>query len=337
MKIPSELLDTIAQRYGISASQLKPVSGGHFSLVYEAELDGRCSILRITPPNADIDLQAMRAILEWLAFASRQGAPVSAPIASRAGNLIEMIDTSGRQWISTFFEKAPGVLAEGMSPAEWSSDLFQELGRAVARCHLAAQEYTPPFEELRRPNWQATTNCFNPLQELLQADPAILACRAAVLENLRVLPVYPASFGLAHLDLHFGNFFVDVEHQRITLFDFDDCAYGWYLMDIAMLVFDIVVVYKGTDSLQFAERFLENLLRGYISQKPLTAFWMRQLPHFLKLLEIGVYIMLAPTYDPARADEWVSKFMPCRQQSIEEDFPYAELDFEAILRQASSS
>jgi Ser/Thr protein kinase RdoA (MazF antagonist) len=32
------------------------------------------------------------------------------------------------------------------------------------------------------------------------------------------------SYGLAHMDLHFGNFFVDMGQQRIQLFDFDDCA-----------------------------------------------------------------------------------------------------------------
>ena len=97
---------------------------------------------------------------------------------------------------------------------------------------------------------------------------------------------------LTHMDLHFGNFFVGIHSQRVTLFDFDDCAYGWYIMDIAMLLFDVLVVYDQPDHQQFGQRFLTNVLRGYIPSMPDSAFWVEQLPLFLKLLEISLFITL---------------------------------------------
>lgn len=36
-----------------------------------------------------------------------------------------------------------------------------------------------------------------------------------------------------------------IPNKEITIFDFDDCVYGWFVMDIATLLFDILVVYQG--------------------------------------------------------------------------------------------
>ena len=38
-------------------------------------------------------------------------------------------------------------------------------------------------------------------------------------------------FGLIHADMRLGNLLVDGE--RVTLLDFDDCGFGWFLYDLA--------------------------------------------------------------------------------------------------------
>ena len=63
-------------------------------------------------------------------------------------------------------------------------------------------------------------------------------------------------------------------------------------MDIAMLLFDVLVVSNQPDRQQFGQRFLTNVLRGYIPSMPDSAFWVKQLPLFLKLLEISLFITL---------------------------------------------
>jgi amicoumacin kinase len=278
----------------------------------------------------------MRAMLEWLAFLSAHGGPVPRPILSRNSNRIEVMESKGQAYIAVAFEKAPGVLAENLSRTDWSDELFQALGRAVGHCHRVAQLYVPARPEFRRPDWDCAGNCFNPIESLAGADPIILERRAQVLSLIESLPKDRDNYGLAHLDLHFANFYVDTAHQRISLLDFDEFAYGWYVMDIAMLLVDVLVVYAGLDRLQFGERFLEDVLRGYRTRMPIDRFWVGQLPHFLKLLEIGLYLMLYRAYDPATAEEWVSKFMSERRDRIEHEIPYVDLDFEAVYDKATS-
>jgi amicoumacin kinase len=331
----SSALNTIASRYGIAASDLTALTGGHFASVYGYKSQGQDCILRITPPDQDVDLRSTRLILEWLAFLAGHGGPVSRPIRSLPGNWIESVQYGRQIFLCTAFEKASGVLAEGMQPEEWSDELFRSLGRSIGSCHRIACQYAPP-EEDRRPNWDRAGNCFNPINDLQGADTNILEKRRLLLEAIARLPVTPECYGLAHLDLHFGNFFVDAASSKITLFDFDDCAYGWYLMDLAMLLFDVLVVYGGRDRQSFGERFLEHLLRGYLSQKSLEPFWVAQFPLFLKLVEIGVYLMLYRDYDPADSAGWVGKFMLGRKQRMEQDIPYVSLDFSHIFHRACS-
>jgi amicoumacin kinase len=259
---------------------------------------------------------------------------VPRPGRSIHGNLFEEVIFQDEMYIASAAEKAPGVLAETMTLADWNDGLFQALGSTLGKCHRAAQLYHPRRPNLRRPDWYQSSNCFHPKESLEGADCILLEKRKKVLNAIQMLPKDREGYGLAHLDLHFGNFFVDAARREIYLLDFDDCAYGWFVMDIAMLLFDVLVVYDGAQPVEFGERFLENLLRGYYTQLSLNYFWVSQLTGFLKLLEIGVYLMLYREVDPHMAEGWVGKFMRGRQVRIENEIPYVDMDFEAVYRRS---
>jgi Ser/Thr protein kinase RdoA (MazF antagonist) len=141
------------------------------------------------------------------------------------------------------------------------------------------------------------------------------------------MPKDSDSYGLIHADLHCANLFVDADAALVTFFDFDDCCYGWYAMDIAMNLFDMVVLYGGTDEKDLAETFLTDYLAGYVREKPLNGFWLAQLPLFLKLLEIGVYLQVERAYETGTDDTWIGKFMPGRRERIEGGVPFIDLPF----------
>ena len=124
-------------------------------------------------------------------------------------------------------------------------------------------------------------------------------------------PPLPIDFGLIHNDLHFANFIIHPE-GRMTIIDFDDCGYGWFAMDIAMALFDVLVLYNAPseeESQRFAERFLTNYLAGYRLENELASFWQQQLPKFLKLKELCIYATLNDLPDIAKPGSWVGNFM----------------------------
>jgi Ser/Thr protein kinase RdoA (MazF antagonist) len=289
-------------------------------------------------------------------FLADGGVHVPEPVASQSGQLVETLtdpaNPGGPPYLATVFVRAAGGLAEEMPVMVWEDALLEAIGREVGRLHARSCQYHP-LPALDRPHWDQAGNCFNPLDDLAAAaNPAsphhwVLAKRAAVLAEIERLPHAPGSYGLIHADLHFGNFYFERQAKRhkylykktitqsapasaspwtVTILDFDDCAYGWFAMDIAMNLLDAAVLRSPQNWDEFAGDFLTPYLRGYRSAHPFDPPWLKRLPLFLKLLEIGLYLMVASDYDSRDADSWVGKFMTGRRERIETNMPVVKIN-----------
>lgn len=300
--------------------------------MYGFNQDSRFFVLRISPPSTEINFEEMYAILEWMRFLAEHRASVPSPMLSIDNNLIEVIEYEDQPYLVVVLEAAPGTLSEDVQFEQWDDELFQILGSTIGRIHSLASRYNPSSSANVRPEWDDVSNNFNP-----QSDPnieliATYTKRDSLISKIERLPKNKGNFSLIHGDLHFGNFFIHIPSKKITIFDFDDRAYGWYMMDIATLLFDILVVYPGPDKRELATKFLTNLLKGYSSENSISSNLISQLPDFLKLLEIGIYILVYKDYNPKDRESWIGKFMDGRKNRIENDIPYIELDFEGVLR-----
>jgi amicoumacin kinase len=327
MGMKPAILELAARQYGISQSDLKSLTGGHFSYVFEFTKNGQDLVLRITPPNQDIDLHSIKSILAWMDYLGRHGAAVTAPVPSRDGNLIEIVTIDSDLYLCVVYEKAHGALAETLAFDQWNGQLFENLGRAVGRMHALARRYRPVDIMLARPDWDQITNCFNPGNDLNSSQAAILKRKTEVVQLTQALPKLHEDYGLIHSDLHLANIMVDLPTSAVTILDFDDCCQGWYAMDVAMTLFDILVVYPMEDRVSFAGQFLADYLIGYRQETDLSRLSIESLPHFLKLLEIGIYTQVYQSYASGQEDVWVKKFMANRAERIEQGVPYVELNF----------
>jgi amicoumacin kinase len=330
MSDSAAFLSCAAECYGFSPAQAVPLTGGHFSKIYEFPGYGKTFVLRVTPPNAEIDVPAMRAVLNWLSYLAEQGGSVPTPLCSRWGNLIESVQLDDGLYVLVAFEKVDGTLAEDLFPEHWSDDLTSALGNAVGRMHAISRTYRPWDTSLLRPAWDEIGNCFNPAEELDAAHALVSQKLREIRSNVRTLPKDEISYGLIHTDLHFANFIVDAPAHRATIIDFDDCSYGWYAMDLAMLVLDLTVLYTTPGREAYTQNFLKQFLHSYLQHHLLDLDWIRKLPYFLKLLEIGLYEMLYQQYDPTDTQSWVGRFMLGRRSRIENDIPYIGLDFSSL-------
>lgn len=320
------LLSAAARRYDIPPSHLEPLSGGTFSHVYAFSRQGSEYVLRITPPNDEIDDAAMRGIVSWVHYLAAQGASVSAPLPSVHGDLVEHVDSSDVCYLVAAFERAQGILGEELPFELWSDALLERLGHVAGRMHALAKTYCPAEPSLRRPEWTEVGNCFKPTGVPALPPAVVVEKHEAALRQVLALPHDSESYGLIHTDLHSANYYVDPDHDTITVFDFDDCSYGWYAMDIAMSLFDLVVLYPGQDKEAFASRFLACYLAGYLAETHLADEWIGRLGLFLKLLEIGVYLQTYAYADPDDSGSWVAKFLADRQRRIEHDAPFLDMD-----------
>ena len=161
---------------------------------------------------------------------------------------------------------------------------------------------------------------------LPQGDERIAGQFRELMSHLEALPVTSEGYGLIHQDAHGGNLFVD-EAGRITLFDFDDCCYGHYIYDLAMVVFYAIA--NRTDMPAATREFIEPFLRGYFRENQLDPAWLKEIPHFLKLREIDLYAMIHRSMGPGPyEDNWVRRYMEGRKARLDAGLPFVEFDFQ---------
>jgi len=227
-----DILAAARGRYGIAADKIKLLDGFE-SFIFEFAKNGHNYILRLGHSRRRTP-DLIHGEVEWINYLADGGAGVARAVLSNNGELVETIDDGqGGQFLGTVFEKARGDFAR--RSGRWNQRLFTVYGRLLGRIHRLSKEFQPAQPAWTRPAWD------DPVMQY--AERYIPADQAAVLEHYREVMAYLRrlrqdrhSFGMIHQDAHAGNFFVD-EDYKLTLFDFDDCVYGHFAYDLAMVVF----------------------------------------------------------------------------------------------------
>ncbi len=320
-----DILLAAQERYGIAAGEIRPLAAVE-SFVYAFERGGGRYVLRIGH-SLKFSPALIKGEVDWINHLAAAGVSVSEAIPSNAGNLVETIDDGqGGQFLVTAF-----VRAEGAPPHDlWTPALYAEYGRLMGRMHALAEHYQPARPEWRRPTWE--TDLTFVARFLPNSESAARQKFEAVCAHWRTLPTDSRSFGLIHYDAHGGNFMVDAA-GRLTLFDFAECAYSWYAMDIAVALFFMVT--NEPDPPALTRAFLPPFLRGYAQAYTLDPKWLRELPSFLKGLEIFLYAVNFRDFAvDDSADAWSAAFMRGRKERIENDVPYIDFDFETLAAAA---
>jgi amicoumacin kinase len=318
------VLDAAQQRYGISDGAIRELDAFE-SFIFAFERGDGDYILRLSHSLRRTE-GLIRGEIDWINTLAAGGAGVARAVPSAKGALVEAIDDGmGGQFLATAFVKAAG-----MKPwqAGWTPALYEAYGCLIGRLHTLTKDYRPPQPDWRRPEWNDPV--FEFVESYLPPDERVARVKFATeLKHLSTLPRDRDSYGLCHQDAHGGNLLVD-ETGRLTLFDFDDCAYNWFVNDIAICLFYTAMGEQHTPA--FAEEFLTHFLRGYRQENQLARAWLAEIPHFLKVREIEMFAVIYRDFDMSSGpdaidDEWCAEYMAGRKERIEGDVPYLEVDF----------
>lgn len=246
-----------------------------------------------------------RAELLWLYALGRDtDLAVPIPIPTTRGEPLILAEAPGvpdpRPCV--LFRRLPGHPPTGTLRPEVAA----RLGAVTAQLHRHAERFVPP-PGFARPSW-GWDRLFGPSSVLAMAslparDRAILAeAGIHVAERLAALGTGPPVWGLTHADLHIGNLLID--HGRVGVIDFDDCGWGYYLLDIATVLSSLRRVVP--DSHTYAA-LRAAYLSGYAELRPLPPALDAQLPTFavLRAMVIVNFILASTnaqvqTWGPAR-------------------------------------
>jgi len=320
------ILQEAMHRYAVAADAIHLLAGFE-SLIYEFERDSGAYILRIGHTLRRSEA-LIRGEVDWINALAGRGISVARAVCSRRGELVEAIeDGQGGYFLATAFVKA-----QGQPPwkAGWTPALYEAYGQLLGSMHALSEDYQPADPAWKRPEWD--DDVMEYVERFLPASENVAKEKyRALCAHFATLPKANINYGLIHQDAHGGNLLVDSQ-GTITLFDFDDCVYSWYINDIAIVLFYIAMGAK--DPPAFTRDFMAHFLRGYRGVRPLDARWLQEIPHFLKLREIELYAVIHRDFDVDHIDDaWCERYMHQRKYKIENDVPFIDFDFASLAAQ----
>ena len=242
-------------------------------------------VLRVHRPGYH-SLDAIRSELSWMA-ALRTETDVVTPhlITARDGSDVVAASVGDVTLHVDAVTFVPGCTAED-APAAVG---FDQLGRLTAVMHDHVRGWQAP-EFFTRFRWDLET-MLSPAARWgdwrgapnLDDDGAALIAQAAdrIQARLTEFGTGPDRFGLVHADLRLANLMVNPEDPGgpITVIDFDDSGWSWYLTDVGAMVSFI-------EDTPEAEQMIADWLTGYRSARDLPGDHLELIPTFVMLRRI---------------------------------------------------
>ncbi|CAM3055420.1 phosphotransferase [Paenibacillus sediminis] len=323
------LLKESSKAFGIKPEDLKLQAGGFQNSVYSFIRNNREYVLRLTHSTRR-DLNLIKGELDFVNHLSNSGVSVSRAIPSVNDHYAEQISIGQDTYYATSFEKAKGRPVDVSDDQEWNRDFFQRWGKLLGKMHATAKKYEAPDLAIKRPEWSKNNPDIHNIKNHMPSE-MIANKYSELLTALTTLDRHDDLFGLIHNDFHQGNFFV--HDSQITVFDFDDSAYYWFASDIAVSFYH--AYWQGTsvhpNRKDFSEQFMKSFLEGYSKENNITKEMVSQIPLFLKMREIFLYVLFLRNWDPNHLQDWQRATLQNLKFNIENDVPYSDLDFHKII------
>jgi len=321
-----EVLGVASRLFGTSTERLHKFDDyeGCANLVYWYELAGEQRVLRISY-RPDRSVERIQAELHFVNYLAEKGVRVSQPILSENGNLIEVVPAGNMPFITVSFRKGRGMrmpdngyrYREGVPMEEY----FRNWGQVLGQMHRLTKTYQPMSGAIRRPEWH-TEDVFTGFPAAKEL-PRIREKYDRLMAELHDLPSDEDSYSLIHFDFNDGNFTVDYENGDITVFDFDDSCYFWFMYELACAweggigwVMDRPLAKRRV----FMDHYMEQVMAGYTRENTLRDDWLKRMPLFLRLIQMMELMHYAQSR--YKTDERVQARLRYKIRCIEEDIPY---------------
>lgn len=317
----------ITEFYGLTnytTTLIKAHDGGR-NIVYNCEKKGSIpKIIRVSYLN-DRKLEYYQGELEYVRFLYDGGAPVSNVVTSQKGNLVEVIHHENQTFYLSIFEKAKGKLfyenhykyRDGAPITEY----FYNCGKVLGKIHQLSKEYKPThlryhFSEKYNDEY---------INKLIPSSFPILKEKIiALLHTLKELDKDKAVYGLVHFDYNDGNYMIDFNTGDITVYDFDNSCYCWYMFDLASIWRNGLGWVQFEEDIEKRKKFMEEyfdlVLKGYQSETRIKDEILNTLPLFLQvnLMEniVDHFEVCYNNSEEVDIDEEVSYLIKCMEEDI---------------------
>lgn len=317
------MLEVAKTLYPMDEGSLK-LLGGFESFVYEYTLNQQAHILKFTHSSHRTRDQ-IDSEFDFVNHLYQQGARVSKPVTTRHGNYTHRIPVDMGYFTLSSTEKAEGIRTKDLLT---NPTLMDNYGQTIGAFHRSTMTYQPSFNIDRRFTWYEDPLIVDARKYLDDTDLFILGELNSVIEAIKQIPMSLDNYGLIHTDIHAGNFLVD-QNQNLTVFDFDDSAYFYFLSDIAIAIF--YTVFFNPNRHEVSKPFIKALLKGYMKQHTLKKSDFLRIELFFKLRTLILYLALKRSTQPT--DPFTQKYNSIYFEDLKQHKPFLNLDYDVLYEE----
>lgn len=226
--------------------------------LYSMLIEDRPAILRLTPVHHR-NLESVKGEIAFLLHLQEK-APVVKVIRSLESKLSIALQINGQEIIACVFEMIGGIPL--CKEERWEAGLVQLWGETMGSLHNLSKQYSADGQYYRTLNG----NVLLDLAEILQLkDSHIIELVKEKWNQIQSWPMAQSDWGIIHGDLTKSN--MHILHDKLYVFDFDNCMRAPYLYDIA-ITFHVTLLSLSNqnDYQEHGEYFIQNFIKGYKKQ-----------------------------------------------------------------------
>jgi amicoumacin kinase len=267
--------------------------------------------------------------LEWIEFLYAKGLPVCVPQSTASGAKYAEMAIDGRFYLLAVFEEAVGRKA---ARSDLTIEFCDCVGELIGRMHTAAIEANVTGYKVCRGDWSSSRLL---TKDMIKTKAPIgdkfRGSVSKLMQEISAIPATSSTYGLLHSDVNMDN--IHIHNGRIQIFDFDNAEYGYFLQDLAVMLYDSiyskVVTQVVPDALTSTIKPLwDAVLKRYYKFNPALTFSATELSNFFLLREAIIYVHY---HRIIPFDRWSDPFLLGMRRHVEErDHP---LNFRRLVEQ----
>jgi len=208
--------------------------------------------------------------LQLLTFLREQKAAVSSPNQTTRGESGFFIDFQEGKRMAVLFDFADGLPPEIETLAKTS----RLLGRAVASVHLASTDFVTDYVRPVLDIPYLLDDSIARIEPWLDSEQMhyVTTLQKKIHTDMPAITHENGAFGICTGDINFRNFHIN-DRSRITLFDFDQCGYGYRAFELGKFL-------SAMYPLKEKKSCMEAFLKGYQSIRTLSDTEFQAIPYF---------------------------------------------------------
>lgn len=331
--ISEQLLNELISSIGLKPRDIRFITYSQ-NFLYEITDDSGVKILRITS-NKHRTKSQITAELQWIDLLKAGGVNACAAIKADGENAIHSFETPTDILHCVLFEKA---LGKPINLELLNDELYFLHGALIGKIHKITRECPAKISESRF-EWQNNRLYTSDIQEYLPnfAKEKISTISKELIGEALVLPRTNTTYGIIHFDLHYGNFYKN--DKELWLYDFDNCSNGYFINDIAKVLWSSVFTYHRATQFQGKNPFFDNpavdrilesvwapFWAGYRSENEIDRSWFEQIPLFFELIHLKEFVHHYRHKVPYRNEE-LRNIFAFEQKQIEQRIVPVSFDF----------